>query len=107
MIPNAGFGNDLLLEQGFMMAVSIEELTEIDKLLAAEGSAPLPLSELRSRFPHLTWTKCDASDVIEPPYRSYPHYDVHLLDGADHCVQVTMEPARATGIVLAYRRIPS
>jgi hypothetical protein len=85
------------------MAVSAEELTEIDRLLSLGGAEPLPLSELKSKFPHLTWTKCDASDVIEPPFRSYQHYDVHLLDGADHCVQVTAEPTRATGVILARR----
>lgn len=85
------------------MAVSAEELAEIDRILSNE--APVALSDLRSRFPHLSWTKCDASDVIEPPYRSYRDCDVHLLDGGDHCVQVTAEPSRATGVVLAYRRV--
>jgi hypothetical protein len=88
------------------MAVSSEELMEIDRILSAEEAGPA-LAELRRKFPHLSWTKCDASDVIETPYRSYPHCDVHLLDGADHCVQVTTEPARATGLVLACRRIAS
>lgn len=85
------------------MAVSAEELTEIDRLLSTGDAEPSPLSELKRKFPHLSWTKCDASDVIETPFRSYPQYDVHLLDGADHCVQVTAEPTRATGVILARR----
>jgi hypothetical protein len=28
---------------------------------------------------------------------------VHLLDGADHCVTVTDDPARATGVIVAFR----
>jgi hypothetical protein len=48
-------------------------------------------------------TRCDASDVAETPFRAYPGFDVHLLDAADHCVQITTDPARATGIVLAKR----
>lgn len=89
------------------MAVSTEELTEIARILSSEEAAPSALLELRRKFPHLSWTKCDASDVIEAPYRSYAHYDLHLLDAADHCVQVTTEPARATGLVLACRRVAS
>jgi hypothetical protein len=87
------------------MAVSAEELAEIDRLLSNE--APVALSDLRSKFPHLSWTKCDASDVVEEPFRSYRFCDVHLLDAADHCVQVTSEPSRATGLILAYRRVAS
>jgi hypothetical protein len=87
------------------MAVSAEELAEIDRILSHE--APVALSDLRSKFPHLSWTKCDASDVVEEPFRSYRHCDVHLLDAADHCVQVTSELSRATGLILAYRRLAS
>lgn len=87
------------------MAVSTEELAEIDRILS--GESPAVLGDLRARFPHLSWTKCDASDVIEAPYRSYRQCDVHLLDAADHCVQVTSEPSRATGLILAYRRVAS
>ena len=84
------------------MAISDVELTEIERLLGAE-TAPV-LADLRSKFSHLSWTRCDASDVIEPPFRSYSHCDVHLLDGADHCVTVTDDPARATGVIVAFRR---
>jgi len=89
------------------MAVTEEELTEIDKILSDEGQSSSAIAELRRKFPHLSWTRCDASDVIEAPYRSYPRYDVHLLDGGDHCVQVTAELARATGFVLASRKAAS
>ena len=86
------------------MAVSFQELEEIEKIFSAEDPVPVAISALRGKFPHLSWTKCDASDVIETPFRSYPRYDIHLLDAADHCVQMTTEPERATGVVIAYRR---
>ncbi|WP_024512254.1 DUF6129 family protein [Bradyrhizobium sp. ARR65] len=82
------------------MAIGADELMQIEQLLAAEVS-PSPITELRRRFPHLALTRCDASDVIEPPFRSFRHYDLHLIDGSDHCVQITPDPAWATGIVLA------
>jgi hypothetical protein len=83
------------------MAISDAELTEIERLLGAEN-APV-LSELRAKFSHLSWTRCDATDVIEAPFRSFTHCNVHLLDGADHCVTVTDDPARATGVIVAFR----
>lgn len=83
------------------MAISDAELMEIEKLLNA-GTAP-GLSELRAKFSHLSWTRCDASDVIETPFRSFMHCDLHLLNGADHCIAVTDDPARATGLIVAFR----
>ncbi|MEK4032175.1 hypothetical protein WOC76_22985 [Methylocystis sp. IM3] len=83
------------------MAISDVELTEIETLLGSEKTPVL--SELRAKFLHLSWTRCDESDVIETPFRSFMHCDLHLLDGADHCVTVTDDPARATGVIIAYR----
>ncbi len=85
------------------MALSADELVEIDRVLAARPADAQVFAELRRRFPHLSWTRCDASDVIEAPFRRYASVDIHLLDSADHCSQVTADPARATGIVLARR----
>ena len=89
------------------MALSTDELMEIDALLAAPDAQTQAFAELRRRFPHLSWTRCDASDVTETPFRVYARFDVHLLDSIDHCAQITLDPARATGIVLAQRSMPS
>ena len=85
------------------MAVSADELTEIDQVLSAPDADAQVFAQLRRRFPHLTWTRCDASDVTEAPFRSHARFDVHLLDSAGHCAQLTADPALATGIVLAMR----
>ena len=45
------------------MAISDAELMEMEKLLSASGAPAL--SELRAKFSYLSWTRCDASDVIE------------------------------------------
>lgn len=85
------------------MALDEKELIELEQVItAAEGRASL-LPELRRRFPHLALVRCDASDVTEPPFRSFPHFDLHLLDRSDHCVQITADPLLAIGIVLAAR----
>ncbi|SFQ09409.1 hypothetical protein SAMN05216330_11567 [Bradyrhizobium sp. Ghvi] len=83
------------------MALTTEELIEIERLLAADGGETGPFVELRRRFPQLAWVRCDASDVADPPFRQFPRFDLHLVDGSDHCVQITADPTRATGIVLA------
>jgi hypothetical protein len=85
------------------MALSTEDLAEIDKVLSSPEAGGASVMELRRRFPHYAWTQCDASDVTELPFRTYPRFDVHLLNSADHCAQVTSDPAHATGIVLAKR----
>jgi hypothetical protein len=87
------------------MALSVDDLTAIDQALSAPNADGQIFAELRRRFSHLSWTRCDASDVTEAPFRSYERFDVHLLDSADHCAHVTTDPTRATGIVLAIRNV--
>lgn len=87
------------------MALGADELNEIEKVLSTSEGGASSLGELRRRFPRLTWMRCDASDVIETPFRSYMRFDLHLIDGSDNCVQITADPTRATGIVLAARSI--
>jgi hypothetical protein len=87
------------------MGTNTEELAQIGAILANAGAPDI--TALRKQFPHLSFSKCDASDVIETPFSSYPGCDLHLLNGKDHCVRITSEPAEATGIILAFRRAAS
>jgi hypothetical protein len=89
------------------MALAAMELAEIEQMLATSDAVPQACVELRRKFPHLAWIRCDASDVTETPFRSFGGFDLHLLDGAGHCAQITDDPARATGIVLAKRVVSS
>lgn len=86
------------------MGLAADEWTLIDRILNDSAGDGQVLADLRRQFPHLSWTRCDASDVAEAPFRTYAGFDLHLLDGADHCVQLTEDPARATGLVIAQRR---
>lgn len=92
-----------LIERDFDMALAAGELTEIEKVLASPDAASQAYVALRQKFPRLAFIRCDASDVTETPFRSFPVFDLHLLDSADHCAQITADPARATGLVLAKR----
>ncbi|WP_028350588.1 hypothetical protein [Bradyrhizobium murdochi] len=85
------------------MALGTDELIEIERVLAAAQPDASSFSELRRRFPQLAVTRCDASDVTEQPFLKFPRFDLHLIDGCDRCVQITADPARATGILLATR----
>jgi len=89
------------------MALGTEELMEIDRVFSAPEVDAHVVAEMRQRFPHLSWTRCDASDVTETPFRSYRRFDIHLVDRTDHCVQITADPARASGIVVADRKVMS
>ena len=91
-------------ETGMALAEK-EELMEIDRVLSAPDVDARVFAELRHRFPHLSWTKCDASDVTETPFRSYPRFEIHLVDRTGHCLQITSDPARASGIVLADKKV--
>ena len=89
------------------MALAAEELMEIDRALSAPDVDARVFAELRRRFPHLSWTKCDAGDVTEAPFRCYSRFEIHLVDRTGHCLQITADPARAGGIVLANRNVTS
>jgi hypothetical protein len=89
------------------MALGANELDEIDRMLSKPDVDSGVFSELRRRFPHLSWTKCDANDVNETPFRSYSRFEMHLVDRTDHCLQITSDPMRASGIVLADRSVAS
>jgi Family of unknown function (DUF6129) len=87
------------------MALGVDDLTVIDELLSATPADGEAFAALRQRFPHLSWTRCDASDVVEEPFRTYGRFDLHLLDSADHCVRITSDPTQATGVILARRNV--
>jgi hypothetical protein len=89
------------------MALGADELNEINRVLSVPGVDARVFAELRRRFPHLSWTKCDASDVNEMPFRSYSRFEIHLVDRTEHCLQITADPMRASGIVLAARNVAS
>jgi hypothetical protein len=86
------------------VALRTDEIMEIEDMLSAPGADATTFAQLRSRFPHLSWTRCDASDVSEAPFRTYSQFDIHLLDSTDHCAHITADPTRATGIVVAKRK---
>ncbi|OSI65741.1 DUF6129 family protein [Bradyrhizobium canariense] len=79
------------------------ELTNIEHTLASTDTDSEACLMLRQRFPHLAWICCEASDITQSPFHRLGQFDLHLLDSGGHCAQITNDPQRATGIVLAKR----
>ena len=85
------------------MAIASDDWNEIEASLSDKAADAAAVAALRKRFPLLSWTRCDDTDVTETPFRSYSRLDVHLVDAVDHCVRMTTELAAATGLVVAFR----
>lgn len=86
------------------MALSEGQLQNIEKFLLTDPAGG-NVAAFRGEFPGVTMTRCDAGDMSgETPFRSYAQFDLYLIDARDHCVQLTADPAAATGVVVAKRR---
>jgi len=88
------------------MSFTAADLTQLESLLAESDGGPQVVAEFRSRFPGRSLTRCDASDMdTERPYKQFAKVDLYLVDGLDHCWHITSDPERATGVVLAKRKV--
>ncbi len=88
------------------MAITDQDFAEIETLLTSGGAGAAFSVKFRERFPGLTLTRCAASDMDhEVSYRRFPDFDLYLVDRSDHCWRMTADPKRATGIVLAARKL--
>lgn len=89
------------------MALQDHDVKDLEALFGEATTAAELASEVRRRFPGLSLTRCEASDLgVEEAFRSFPKFDLHLVDGRDHCWQLTGDPACATGIVMVMNKVP-
>jgi hypothetical protein len=87
------------------MSLSSEDLAGIDALLGVADANAEALGSIKERFPKLSITQCSRSEVdTETPFKEYPRFDLHLVDGGGHCWRLTQNPAEATGLVVVARR---
>lgn len=83
------------------MSLGEAELAVIDAVLSQRSASAGVVSELRQRLPGLKISQCDPSDLdLETPFRVWPGYAVHLVDGSAHCWRLTGDVSAATGLVL-------
>lgn len=86
------------------MALTENDLAQLEALLGSAAVGENPLANFRQRFPGLSLTRCDASDMGgDKPFRTYPGFELYLVDGSNHCWRITGDPTIATGIVVAQR----
>ena len=86
------------------MGLSAEDLAGIDAIFAAPDIGAQAAAIIRQRFPRLSVTRCDPSDLGgEMPFREYERFDLYLVNGSSHCWQLTAKPEEATGLVIVPR----
>jgi hypothetical protein len=84
------------------MSISAEDIAGIAGVLAELGASRPAIAAVRQRYPGVSVTVCDRSDIdAEIPYRELQTCSLFLVDGTDHCWRLTGDPARATGVVVA------
>jgi uncharacterized protein DUF6129 len=86
------------------MCISNEKMMEIQStLIQFSEISTNPISILKECFPDLTFVRMSDDDMDEAPYVSMEAYNLYLLDGRDHCVQLTQNPAHATAVVVTQK----
>jgi len=88
------------------MPVSAEHIAAIEFHLSRDHADDADVAALRPCLQGLSLTRCDTSDVdLETAFREYKRYNVYLVDASDHCWTMTIDPARATGVVIGKNRV--
>ena len=90
------------------MALSPEHIDSIatlaGQLFAGGGTLDAVVRGVREANPDLkTVTGAMAAVMAEDPFREEPGFDLHLVDGNNHCWLITDKPELATGVVIAQR----
>lgn len=84
------------------MSLSNEELERIAGVADEAPTSRDAVQALRRFFPGLAVTRVDAMDMRgENPVRRLAARDLYLVDARNHCWTVTVDPAMATGVVIA------
>ena len=86
------------------MCISNETMSEIEaSLIHFHQLSNNPLPMLKDCFPEVSFLRMSAADIDEVPFRSTSNYNLHLLDGREHCVQLTNDLSAATAVVVAQK----
>lgn len=88
------------------MPLGATDLAEIEAVLDVRAEPARVVADLRRRFPVLTVTRCDPSDLdFETPFRAGACFSLYLVDSSDHCWRLTSDAARATGLVVVANKV--
>jgi len=87
------------------MSLSAEKLAEIETMLGMPDADPSCLQDFRKRFPGVSLTRADQTDVEgEKPYKEFPRFNLYLISAMNHCVSMVRDPAIATGIIVVQNK---
>jgi hypothetical protein len=86
--------------------ISNERLNQVVKVLERAGISAETIGALRQAFAPIHFTCCQDEDLgegngVAAPVRSTPAFNLYLIDGQDHCLRLTDDPAAATGLLVA------
>jgi hypothetical protein len=89
-----------------MSGLTTENLAQIEALLSGPDADPSVLQDFRQRFPGVSLTRCDPSDVDgERPYKEFTRFNLYLVSAVNHCVTMTRDPTIATGIIVVQNKV--
>ncbi|EGV19810.1 DUF6129 family protein [Thiocapsa marina] len=82
--------------------IAEERLDQIAEVVRRAGLSTETIGALREAFTDVHFTHCSDDDIsVGKPVRSAEGFKLYLVDGREHCLVLTDDPANATGIVLA------
>lgn len=80
-----------------------QTLDKIAALVTDHGIDADAVPALRSVYPQIHFTFCSDDDVIggPDPVHEAEKFNIYLVDGSDHCMELTRDFSAATGILIA------
>lgn len=82
--------------------IAEERLDQITEVVRRAGLNAETIGALREAFADLHFTHCSDDDIgFGQPVRAADGFNLYLVDGREHCLVLTNDPANATGVVLA------
>lgn len=80
-----------------------QTLDKIAALVADHGIDAETVPALRRVYPQLHFTFCSDDDVIggPAPVHETEEFNLYLVDGRDHCMELTRDLSAATGVLIA------
>lgn len=82
--------------------IAAETLQQVAEAVERAGVSEAVLAELRQGFPGVHFSYCMDDDVgAAKPALERPGFNLYLVDGREHCLSLTTDPAAATGLLVA------
>jgi len=79
-----------------------ETLAQVAETLSRLGVDARESGALRRAFPGIHFSQCHDDDVTRgQPVFAGEGFNLYLVDGRDHCLQLTSDLRRATGLLIA------